>query len=56
MHGVEAKAMWLVRISKVAKCIDPAFASRYYENLSVGGLSESQGVGQWLAREYEGGF
>ena len=36
MHGVEAKAMWLVRISKVAKCIDPAFASRYYENLSVG--------------------
>lgn len=36
MQGVEAKAMWLVRISKVAKCIDPAFASRYYENLSVG--------------------
>lgn len=36
MREVEAKAMWLVRISKVAKCIDPAFASRYYENLSVG--------------------
>lgn len=36
MEGVEAKAMWLVRIGKVAKCIDYAYADRYYDQLSVG--------------------
>ncbi|WP_297720576.1 hypothetical protein [uncultured Porphyromonas sp.] len=36
IKGVEAKAVWLVRIGKVAKCIDQAYAGRYYDQLSVG--------------------
>lgn len=35
IEGLEAKPMCLVRMGKVAKCVDSQFAERYYDDLTL---------------------